>query len=421
MYKPISNPFLADDFSFIYCGCDLDQKQYGSLQKAQDTCTQCSELMNEDENGCLTCEQGFGPGYVWDTNLETCKCPSGATCECKTTLCCFKTQGTNFVNGKCQSCQDQHSNGAILDYDTGKCICDNSKQYYGSLTNPTDKCQQCAEYYNSTSKSCKTCQTDYGNDFGWSAPDNKCKIVGASCYCTSVLCCNVEMNQILSSNKIGCDPCPPNTIVQGQQCVCDHDNNFFGAPDSCQQCEGLLNETTNTCTPCSQIYGPGYTWSIDDAACHCPPGTKCDCSTEFCCWQNQTHFIDGKCNRCLDTYGTGFDWDYKKNVCFCRNQAICECVTEQCCSSQIPNSHLNPLSKQCDCNSGLTLTDGMCKNISSNKNGLIIGLAVGIPLSILLVITIIIIILKKKHRKEEKKQNDVIQMVPKMMDNNMFI
>ncbi|CAL6047781.1 Hypothetical_protein [Hexamita inflata] len=390
IYKPISNPFLTDDFSFIYCGCNIDQKQYGSLQNTIDTCIQCSELMNDDENSCLTCEQGFGPGYVWDSSLETCQCPSGVTCECKTALCCFRSQGTHFVNGKCQTCKDQHSDGAILDQDTGKCICDSSKQYYGTLTNPTDKCQQCAEYYNTTSKSCKTCLVDYGNDFVWSAPDNKCVIVGSNAVCKSVLCCNVEMNQILKSDQMGCDTCPQNTIVSYSQCVCDHDNNFYGSPDACQKCEGLLNETANTCLSCSHIYGSGYAWSVDDGSCYCPPGTKCDCLTEYCCWQNSTHLIDGKCNRCLYTHGTGFDWDYKTNSCFCRNLAICECI------------------------SGLTLTDGVCKD-SSNKTGLIIGLAVGIPLVVLLVIAIIIIILKKKQKKQP---NEVVQMVPKT---DMFI
>ncbi|CAL6049648.1 Hypothetical_protein [Hexamita inflata] len=311
------------------------------------------------------------------------------------------------MNGKCQKCEEQYGPGAILDHDTGKCKCDNSKQYYGSLTSPSNKCKKCEEYYNSTTGMCNICVSYYGSGYTWVSSQNKCLCQNLPflCSCISTVCCN-NNNEIKSSGQ-GCQSCPKNTIAVGQQCVCNHIQYYYGAADQCQLCQGFVNKDMNTCSSCSQVYGTGYQWNSDKSLCYCPPGTKCDCSTELCCQQNSTHLINGKCSRCLTIYGPGIDWDQENNVCYCKNTMFCECISDLCCQNTFSNSYLNTQTKQCDCNIGYRFNNGICKK-SANK--IIIGLAVGIPLGcifILAIIFIIVLVLKKlqkgKQLKEETK------------------
>ncbi|CAL6054639.1 Hypothetical_protein [Hexamita inflata] len=378
LYTPISNPFLTKDSKFTYCGCDSNQQEYGSLQKASDTCTKCPELLNENKDGCLTCEAGFGSGYVWDNSQQTCVCPKQTICECKTALCCLKTLGTNYIEGKCQTCQQQYSTGAIIDQATGTCVCDNTNQYYGVLDIPSSKCHKCAEYYNKLSKSCITCDK-YATGYIWSTKYNDCIYTGSNCKCDTLICCVMSNHTFDETSK------------------------------SCAICDGIVTQATNTCTQCSEMYGPGYAWDSNQSTCYCPPGINCDCSTEGCCQQNATHFISGRCSHCLNIFGTGYDWDYEKNVCFCRNKAICQCTTDICCSSLDLNSHINLQSSQCECNKGFKFSSGICKR--KNKTGLVVGLAVGIPLGVIAIIIISVLIVMKQKKQKENNQRDKAETV----------
>ncbi|CAL6070774.1 Hypothetical_protein [Hexamita inflata] len=393
---------VSIDEQFGYCGCPAYYNYYGSINKPGDVCTQCPELLNENEDGCISCQEAFGPGYTWSSSKGTCVCPQGANCECKTSLCCFKIHGTNYLNGVCQSCEDIYQEGAILDVDTGKCKCDSSK-YYGTLDKQGDTCNKCDQYLNPQGTACQTCENDYGTGYSWSTNTKKCVCSqGSSCTCTSNICCANEQASILDTTCKSCSSVyGDGAILSQQSCTCNIKKNYYGqltqASSVCQLCEGVLN-VDSTCSSCS-TYGSGYIWDTNTKKCYCPAGVPCECKSEECCQQFFSHFINNKCGRCLDRIGPGYYWDDETNNCKCINQIQCECVTDYCCTSFVPNSHMNQLNQQCDCNSGYKFINGVCKK-SSNK---VVGLAVGIPLGFLFLLAIIIIIVLKK---KQKKQNE---------------
>ncbi|CAL6042961.1 Hypothetical_protein [Hexamita inflata] len=394
------------DMQIAYCGCSNEKNEYGSIQKLSDTCTQCPELLNKDKNGCVTCEQAYGTGYVMIGN--SCKCPSGVLCECKTDQCCQKL-GLKLINGVCKSCNDIYQiSNAVFD-ENRNCKCDNLHLYAGTLNQLGDTCSLCSEYANSQGTACQTCENNYGTGYFWNTDNYQCwrQQGNNEDTCTSNSCCVEEWDKVFVSQR--CQSCSEAYGLGAilnltlQSCVCDSKNNYYGldqVSSVCQFCEGIVNKLTQTCTLCLQL-GTGYIWDSNTKKCIC--SGKCKCTSETCCQLYSTHYINNKCGKCYDNFGPGYYWDRKSNRCQCINEFQCECTTDFCCSSSFTNSHINILSKQCDCNKGYKFNNGQCQKSSSK----VIGFAVGIPFGfvfLLLISLIIIIILKKKHMKN--KVND---------------
>ncbi|CAL6028603.1 Hypothetical_protein [Hexamita inflata] len=394
---------LTNESQFGYCACNNDDQQYGQLTTASDKCTQCPELLNNKLNGCVSCQETFGPDYIWNKKQKQCICSKGKQCACKSESCC--SYGTHFIQGKCQTCPAAYGQGAIFDFEIGQCKCDASTQHIGQLSQNRDKCTKCPETINLNSNTYISCQISYGTGYTWDSRLNRCVCTG-SCKCSTNLCCNEIYYQVFDNTSQSCKSCAAlygnGAVFQYKQhmCVCDQQLFYFGIlkqiGNSCAVCEGLIVDNTS-CLSCQQAYGHGYTWNTYKGACQ--PSIYSFCSSELCCQQNKTHLINSKCLTCLESHGPGYDWDQSKQQCFCRNTAFCICVTNQCSQSVQciqPNSHFNQSTNQCECDHQFVFNGKSCVKESTYS----IGIAIGIPVSIIVVcviLTTIVLIIKKKN------------------------
>ncbi|CAL5976518.1 Hypothetical_protein [Hexamita inflata] len=228
-------------------GCKCSGRYVGTLVTAGDKCTECAEMIVE--NQCKTCADAFGPDYTWNTQKNKCTCDL-QTCTCKTNLCCNqKTQ--IYITGACKSCSDAYGQGST--YINGNCICDTQNLYYGTLENAGNKCQLCNGILSKDLKTCYTCEQSYGEGFIWDAANKFCTCPsGKKCICKTELCCQQNYTHFINKQ----------------------------------------------CLSCLQAYGVGFDWDPDNYKCFCRNTATCKCQTNLCCGISSQVYINNQCQSC---------------------------------------------------------------------------------------------------------------------------
>ncbi|CAL6068669.1 Cysteine-rich_membrane protein 2 [Hexamita inflata] len=322
---------------FNKCQCDPNY-QDGQLVKATDICA--FTICEIETPTCRSCGQ-FGTGYIWDSNKMKCVCPNGVKCSCTSKNCCAAKFGIQYIVDKCSTCELFFGEGAIWDVNSkdksqDECVCDSSKKYIGGLVSKySDPCKKCDEVYTKY-VGCQTCQDGYGTGYTYNKNTEQCECQGNNlCICTSLECCekyNMQFDASTQLCSINCNDFKNYKLKNGI-CSCDESKNYYQADlldTDCTLCQGVFDTDKSICTTCEN-FGTGYTYDPTLQKCICLSG-NCQCTSEFCCQLNSTHFINNKCIGCLQAYGPGYSWDKLNMKCLCQQEPLCKCKTALCCN-----------------------------------------------------------------------------------------
>ncbi|CAL6024324.1 Hypothetical_protein [Hexamita inflata] len=331
-----------------------------------DYCCSLSQQTMKD-GVCQSCQDVFGAGFAWNSEIKKCACMSPSQCSCDNEACC--NQISKGYQGSCVDCNIAHV-GSI--FSAGKCTCDSSKMYVGQINKENDKCTLCPELISNDNSKCQSCSEVYGSGAIF---DSKCVCDQSTNYVGTLPGGCTQCSELIQNNKcVLCSEIKPHSTFNSgnKKCECDLSQKYVGV-DSCVYCPELISFDKIKCESCEEKYGIGAKMNTG----------QCECNTELK-YVGVLIATGDKCTMCQELMSND-----KKT---CRQ---CDEVTE--------NSVLNLLTGQCDCESGFKLKGNKC-TIQTNKT----GLAVGVPLGLLAAICIgffFFIICKKKHKKDEEDEN----------------
>jgi len=374
----------------------------------------------DPRNKCETCVcDASGSGFKY-TNIAGC-CLSNANCTgacqvcntnsatCQLTPGCCSPGAGITCSGACQACASINANGVgTCQGQAGCCTQDNqctttSKCIHcvGNACVRTDA-PACCDSATDCTQTCFTCNST--NVCGRIQPLSSCCLANSDCGTDVCKICNAATHTCVS--KPGC--CNVNTDCGTSPCVqCTADH-------SCVRVDGCC-ESDDQCGACLQCGSAHTCVASADAACcvededcgsckrcaagsggakTCLPITDCcltssDCEVCQNCTASQCVPVDSCCRFDADCQGCDVCTDYK---CV-RNYDLGCCFTSEDCTVarnillQDNNSTGNANVTDCDlsCYIAPGAQTGQCQAVCTTPKdytGLIVGLAVGIPLGL---------------------------------------
>eukprot|EP01088_Endostelium_zonatum_P022103 TRINITY_DN91_c0_g2_i1.p1 TRINITY_DN91_c0_g2~~TRINITY_DN91_c0_g2_i1.p1 ORF type:complete len:939 (-),score=172.36 TRINITY_DN91_c0_g2_i1:111-2927(-) len=394
----------------------------------------------DPRNACETCVcDASGSGFRY-TSIPGC-CLSTANCSSQPcTACNTNTNKCEFVPGcctnsitcpgACTDCQQMNSNGVgTCQGKQGCCTLDSQCTNSSVCVHCTDNAcvrtpaPACCDAATDCTDTCFTCNSS--NVCGRIQPLSDCCLNNIDCGSNPCLICDPNSRKCIAkpgccnyATDCGTSPCvtctPQNTCVRKDKC-CENSDQC----GSCQEC----SDTTHVCGPSSDA--SCCTVDADCGSCRrcstavggaktCTPITDCcltsaDCEVCNNCTASQCTLIEGCCRFDLDCSGCTVCTDYRcvpsqGDLGCCLNAGDCAVARDWLLNHK--NVTTNETISSCDYNCVFTSTrnsTGTCQPVCTtpkNYTGLIVGLAVGIPLALLALLAlaaIIAIILFKKR------------------------
>eukprot|EP01088_Endostelium_zonatum_P022104 TRINITY_DN91_c0_g2_i2.p1 TRINITY_DN91_c0_g2~~TRINITY_DN91_c0_g2_i2.p1 ORF type:complete len:947 (-),score=204.89 TRINITY_DN91_c0_g2_i2:89-2929(-) len=412
----------------------------------------------DPRNACETCVcDASGSGFRYTPKADCCL----TTTDCASKPCTACNANNNQCQavpgcctasitcpGACTECTQINANGVGTCTGTAgcctstancnsasKCVyCDTAAR--ACVRTPAPDCCDAASDCTAT---CFTCNSTL-NACARIQPLSQCCLANSDCQAAGGPCsiCNLATHQCVAkpgccarSTDCGTSPCvvcaSDNTCVRKDAC-CEN-NDQCGA---CQQCNAsavcvpssdasccITDEDCGSCRRCSTAVGGAKTCTAITDCCL----TSADCEVCQNCTASSCTSIDGCCRFDADCSGCNVCEDYKcvpsvGDLSCCLNSGDCTTARDYLLNNR--NVTTNETVSNCDYNcvfQSSTDTTGVCQAVCTtpkNYTGLIVGLAVGIPLGLLALLALAAIIALILFKKRDALTTKFVRKNPDM-------